>query len=357
MKRFRNDDRGATLVLIAGGLIGLIAFTGLVLDGGNAYSQRRQMQNSADASALAGANALQKYRENPTSYPATGIYTAARTAATANGAKDPGTFTCDLVRYAGGVETLTTKPCPTSSDTIAADGDVYFKVRVTVDSDNSTRFMSVVGIDGFNATGKAAATLRGGDLGTGPFMVCTNLSAPRPPGLPPLLIADLADPSRYSVNLAAIGFVYPIAGNEVPAWARCDLGNEFMGVVDNSYEPYEVPGTWIMKPGDTLGQQTSGLAGSCTIDGTKIKDIAVGCVLALPLCPEKVVGPYPGTEDKALYCAKIGRFQITQVVPNPSPSAPAKLVEARFLGFGVISSGPGNGVPGAGEAAVIKLNE
>ena len=57
-----HGERGATAVLMALSAVGLLAFSGLVVDGGNQFSQRRQMQNSADASATAGANALYRYR-------------------------------------------------------------------------------------------------------------------------------------------------------------------------------------------------------------------------------------------------------------------------------------------------------
>jgi hypothetical protein len=51
-------EKGQTLVLVALGLVALLAAVALAVDVGNAYSVRRQMQNSADAGALAGARAL-----------------------------------------------------------------------------------------------------------------------------------------------------------------------------------------------------------------------------------------------------------------------------------------------------------
>ncbi len=56
--RARHWQRGQTLVAVAVMLVVLIGFLGLVIDGGNVYAQRRQMQNAADASALAGARVL-----------------------------------------------------------------------------------------------------------------------------------------------------------------------------------------------------------------------------------------------------------------------------------------------------------
>ena len=51
-------QRAQTMVLVALMLTVLLGFLALALDGGNAYLQRRRMQNAADAGALAGAKAL-----------------------------------------------------------------------------------------------------------------------------------------------------------------------------------------------------------------------------------------------------------------------------------------------------------
>lgn len=54
----RTGETGQAVVVIALLMIGLVAMLGLVLDGGNAYAQRRRMQNAADAAALAGAGRM-----------------------------------------------------------------------------------------------------------------------------------------------------------------------------------------------------------------------------------------------------------------------------------------------------------
>jgi hypothetical protein len=48
-------ERGQALVIIALALAGLAGIVGLVVDGGNAFSDRRKAQNAADAAALAAA--------------------------------------------------------------------------------------------------------------------------------------------------------------------------------------------------------------------------------------------------------------------------------------------------------------
>ena len=53
----QQHERGQVLAIFALGLVAIIAMTGLVLDGGSTFVQRRDMQNVADASAMAGAYA------------------------------------------------------------------------------------------------------------------------------------------------------------------------------------------------------------------------------------------------------------------------------------------------------------
>ena len=51
----RPDDRGATLVLVALGLVVLVGFVGFAVDLGRVYNERRQEQSAVDAGALAAA--------------------------------------------------------------------------------------------------------------------------------------------------------------------------------------------------------------------------------------------------------------------------------------------------------------
>ena len=56
------SERGQALVLFTAAIIGLIALTGLAVDGGNAFADRRSAQNAADTAAL--ASSLAKIRNN-----------------------------------------------------------------------------------------------------------------------------------------------------------------------------------------------------------------------------------------------------------------------------------------------------
>lgn len=51
----RKTERGQALILITLAMIGLIGLTGLTVDGGMAFSDRRNAQNAADSAAFAAA--------------------------------------------------------------------------------------------------------------------------------------------------------------------------------------------------------------------------------------------------------------------------------------------------------------
>ena len=54
----RDAERGAVLIHVVVAMIGLLGFSGFVIDYGILWSARRQAQNSADAAAIAAATSL-----------------------------------------------------------------------------------------------------------------------------------------------------------------------------------------------------------------------------------------------------------------------------------------------------------
>ena len=54
-------ERGQVLVIVALGLLAMVAMVGLVIDGGHAWGRQRETQNGADAMAKAGTTVIQHY--------------------------------------------------------------------------------------------------------------------------------------------------------------------------------------------------------------------------------------------------------------------------------------------------------
>ena len=118
MGRFKSStERGAVLIHLAVAMLGLLAFSALVIDYGIFWVARRQAQNSADAGALAGAMGLAY--DSPKDFSDTGpAKLAAHAAATANfvfGAPPDVNITSDI----------TFPPCPDDGSLVCVKVDVY----------------------------------------------------------------------------------------------------------------------------------------------------------------------------------------------------------------------------------------
>jgi hypothetical protein len=133
------------MAVFAASLAVLLAFLGLVMDGGHAYHARRNMQNAADAGALAGTQILMKNRAQtgyPAAYQAAAI-DAAKRAAKANGA-DSNLVQVTPVDQAGN---------PSGWSDAKTHG-----LKVTAENRYDTLFIRTVGITQYNvkASGIAA---------------------------------------------------------------------------------------------------------------------------------------------------------------------------------------------------------
>ncbi len=89
MQKVQRSERGQALVLIVFGMIALIGMTGLAIDGGNAYSDRRHAQNAADTASLAAGLTLIRNSDPETGVPNAGAgdlaYQAGMARAAGNG--------------------------------------------------------------------------------------------------------------------------------------------------------------------------------------------------------------------------------------------------------------------------------
>lgn len=91
-----TGERGQVLVIFVGGLVAMILFVGLVIDGGFAFLNRRDAQNVADTAALAGTKVVaDHYQAGPlTTVTSATVYAAIDAIARANGCLAAGTPPC-----------------------------------------------------------------------------------------------------------------------------------------------------------------------------------------------------------------------------------------------------------------------
>ena len=166
---FSQDESGGVAVTTAICLVFLIGFVALVLDVGHLQAVRNEVQNAADAAALAGTRALFPYQ----GYPDTNLIpiteppfcplalTTAKAAASEN---HPGAIV-NMAFAPGDVETgiwdWTNKPStPQANCTMAINA-----MRVTIRKDAvanqpvATWFASIIGIDSVNVNAQAVAAV------------------------------------------------------------------------------------------------------------------------------------------------------------------------------------------------------
>lgn len=368
----RRDERGVTIAVVALGMVALLIVVGLVIAGGNAFSNHRQVQNSSDASALAGATVLRAWlADESNSIDAAGIWTAVQANNTVNASSRSvaSTLHCYIVTLpvvAGGVTTY-----PRLGDCSSYSGTntsstlsplTAYGVEVVKGDTQPADFIQAAGAKPITAAARAIATVQAAvftppTIGSADIVVCAvattdprsggtlgQVTAPdsRTPNAP---ISMLLSGSN-TINPAAIGETYFIKGNAVKK--TCGTNGDFKGLACNPSNPpapcppAAVPGYWDAATGNHSGPFRNTLATSCSPS-------VIGCTFALPLCYDASSGP-PPAQALPLYCVTYGTFQITSTTANTD--------EALFTGqsFTVPGNGQGGGgIPLPGQAALIRL--
>jgi Flp pilus assembly protein TadG len=157
-----KNERGQALIVLAFALIALAAFAGLAIDGGRLYAARRQAQNTADASAVAGTRVLAQYIATCEAVDRVGADNAIAVEmvrlARANGI-DPLGENAELIAwYVNGAETDLGRVGWGAGVPDGATG-----IRAALTTTDTTTFLKVVGRQTISAPGNATAM-------TGPIM-------------------------------------------------------------------------------------------------------------------------------------------------------------------------------------------
>jgi Flp pilus assembly protein TadG len=183
MRNTLHQEKGQSVVLITLVLIGLVAMMGLIFDGGNAYFQRRRMQNAADAGALAGGRRLALANSaGDASYAAeVAIKNAVNSYVTSNGGSASNTY----------LHTFFVDPnnnrIGTETSYIGSFGYVPSTatgVSVTISTQFQTYFLSVVNINGGNV-GASALVQTGAPSGVANLFPLTVPTGTLTTGNPP----------------------------------------------------------------------------------------------------------------------------------------------------------------------------
>ena len=150
--RFWRSENGQTLVLAAVCMTLLVGMLGLSIDAGMLRYQKRQMQNLADASALAGALELSACAGTSN---CTAMQTAAKAALTENGFT--GSLLTNCATHTGTkLEiTLNNPPCALSNDPNTGSSSY---VETVVSEPVSTIFAKLLGVRTVNILARAEAT-------------------------------------------------------------------------------------------------------------------------------------------------------------------------------------------------------
>jgi Putative Flp pilus-assembly TadE/G-like len=145
--RVHDGERGQIIVIFVLGLVVLVAMTGLVIDGGNAFLQRRDSQNVSDLASMAGTTAIVGFYVKDGGTPAAAttdgakVYNAITTSVAANGCHAAGATPCSwTAQYVD--HTLTPLGTVTAAGAIPSGAQ---GVVVNASSQPRTYFLGVIG--------------------------------------------------------------------------------------------------------------------------------------------------------------------------------------------------------------------
>lgn len=150
----KSQEKGQIIIILALGLVGILALTALALDGSRVYNERRLDQSTADSAALAGAGAAAQAMKDsmPSSFYCGSPLGATASVAAVNAAvesaqADGVTLAINDFSTGNGVQVTCAK------DTFAT----YLDVRVMVTTEMTTTFATVVGRDTLTTEVEATA--------------------------------------------------------------------------------------------------------------------------------------------------------------------------------------------------------
>ena len=204
----RSAERGQVLVIFALALVAIVAMTGLVLDGGATFVQRRDMQNVADAAAMSAGYG----------YSLTGTTAAADIAAQSTAISN------GYVPGSGGVVYSLTWDA-------AGGAGRHFTVNLT--KPHANNFAGIVGMSTWNVS--TTATIEAGwpNAAVGPMPIIFNSKAFQGNGAGALneISYDEPDPGNQDVPITATKFNWT-------EYCNCNANSASVrNLIDNGGDP------------------------------------------------------------------------------------------------------------------------
>lgn len=287
----RHDEEGVTIVVVALLLAGLLMIVGLAVDGGRAYTSRRQAQNAADSAALAGTEALFSYQYTRSQNNAANGTIV--NAAVVKKLDENGVTTGQTCFY------VTATGASTGTACTATPPDVAAGVVVGGTIVDRTAFAQVGGFGSVTASAQSTATLQPLAGTSTPFIICGESNGDWPILNPPV---GNALPTINVPNALAAG-VKPVQAAKV---GTCGAGSSFKGKAAPSDDTVVV-GEYA--EGDNgngndpdIRDQVAGLV-PCPVDGPY-----TGCDMLVPIADD---GYGNGNGKIFLHIAAWGVFHIT----------------------------------------------
>jgi len=198
-RRARREG-GQVLVVFALALVAIVAMTGLVLDGGSTFVQRREMQNVADAAAVAAAY----------SYATTGSTASATTSGQSTAA-------------ANGYTTGTGGVSVTVSN---AAGNPGWTFTAVVSKPHANNFTGLLGMPSWGVTATATALAGRPNAAIGAMPIIFNRDAFDSNGSGPSSIVTYTEPDPGSNDI-------PLGPNHFNWTMYCDNCNADSNTVDS----------------------------------------------------------------------------------------------------------------------------
>lgn len=335
----RGTEDGVVMVLVALLVVAMLVIVAIVIDGGQGYVDRRQVQNAADAAAFAGARLLNEVRFQAST---TDLAQAVGAVAGDNRA-EPSLLSCDVIDLAG----RPLAPCSPNSGWSSRSDAVGVLVRTGIR--RRTLFGRVAGVAELTPSASAAAGLQPLASARSPWMVCGN----------PLLSGGFAliDPMTRSLRPdSVLRKLYGQGGTALPdargipvagkLIGTCGLSSSWTGLVDPASQPVQLGKFALADRGKQVGryQYDDILAGVGGCPRNFTDGEIVNCLALIPVFDEV---------DTAHQTARVAAWAVWRIRYDQNGVVKywGQFVGAGVAGGGSTSSGPVIG----GSTVVVRL--